>query len=158
MSNEGIKKVFITKLTDTSTLDLEGIGVLRFEGAKIYKWVKYNTGSGPVTAVANEMVVYHGDDSIVVDSAAEVTMDITDGVITAGMLMAIIANGSYGWIQIKGVAILNSALTAGADGDELTSIGAGDGTLDVVVTGAITHRCALALDASAKIVLLDCPW
>lgn len=157
MGNESMKKVFVTKLTDTSATDLEGIGVIRFEGAKVYKWISYNSGSGTVAAVANSAVVYHGDNAVVIDSAADVTMDITDGVITAGVLQAIIANGEYGWIQIKGVAILNAALTGGADGNALTSLGAADGTLDVsaLVTDFVS---AVALDASAKIVLLQCPW
>ena len=157
MTNESMKKVFITKLTDTSKDDLEGIGVIRFEGAKVYKWISYNKGAGSVAAVANEVVVYHGDNAVVIDSAADVTMDISDGVVTAGVLQAVIVDGSFGWIQIKGVAILNSALTGGADGNALTSLGAGDGTLDVsaLVTDFVS---AIALDASAKIVLLQCPW
>jgi tetrahydromethanopterin S-methyltransferase subunit B len=158
-TNESMKKVFITKLTDTNASDLEGIGVIRFEGAKIYKYVSYNAGTGVVAAVADEVVVYHGDNAVVIDSAADVTMDVSDGVITAGVLQAVIADTEFGWIQIKGVAVLNSALTAGLDGDLLTSVGAGDGTLDVVVTGAINGNIsAIALDASAFIVLLDCPW
>ena len=158
-TNESMKKVFVTKLTDTSTTDLEGIGVLRFEGAKVYKWVSYNAGTGTVVAVAGNTVVYHGDDAVVANSACDVTMDYTDGVIVAGVLQAIIADGSYGWIQIKGIAILTTALTAGADGDQLTSVGAADGTLDVVVTGAINGNiAAYDIDISAKEVLLDCPW
>ena len=159
MSNEGIKKVFQTGLTDTESTDVEGIGVIRFEGSRVFKWCKYNKGTGSVAAVANETVVYHGDDAVVLDSACEVTMDLTDGNdICAGMLMAVIADGEFGWVQIKGIAILNSALTAGTDGDQLTTVGATDGTLDVVVTGAITQIAALAMDVSAKEVFLDCPW
>jgi hypothetical protein len=151
-----MKKIFETKLTDTSTSDLEGIGVLRFDGAKVYKWVTYNSGTGTVAAVAGNMTSYHGDDAYSA-TAADVTSDYTDGVIGAGVLQAVIASGSYGWIQIKGVATLTTALTAGADGNALTCVGAGDGTLDVsaLVTDFV---CAVALDASAKIVLLDCPW
>ena len=167
MSNEGIKKVFITKLTDTNTLDLEGIGVLRFEGARIFKWVKYNSGGDVVAAVAGNMCYYHGDDGVVLDSAAEVTSDLSSSgaagaEVGAGMLMAVIATGSFGWVQIKGVAVLTTALDAGIDGDRLTPTGASDGTLTAVditsVTTANTMICAIALDASAKIVLLDCPW
>lgn len=157
-TNEGIKKVFQTKLTATSASDLEGIGVIRFEGSRVFKYVSYNKGTSSVAAVADEVVVYHGDNSIVLDSAADVTMDISDGLITAGVLQAVIADGEFGWIQTRGVAILNSSLTGGVDGDQLTSVGASDGTLDVVVTGAIAHIAGYALDASAKIVLLECPW
>jgi hypothetical protein len=157
MSNESMKKVFQTKLTDTDTTDREGIGVIRFEGAKVYKWVTYNTGTGTVAAVAGNMTVYHGDNAYVTDSAADVTSDYTDGTIGAGVLQAVIANGSYGWIQIKGVATLTTGLTAGADGNALTAVGSTDGTLDVsaLVTDAVV---AFAVDASADIVLLDCPW
>ncbi len=166
MSNESMKKVFQTKLTDTSTTDLEGIGVLRFEGSRVFKWIKYNDGTA-VAAVAGNFCYYHGDDSVVLDSAAEVTSDLSaagaaGAEVGAGVLMAVIADASFGWIQIKGVAILTTALTAGIDGDRLTPTGASDGTLDAVditsVTTANTMICAIALDASAKIVLLDCPW
>lgn len=159
MGLESMKKVFVTKLTDTSASDLEGLGVLRFEGQKVYKWVTYNSGSGSVAAVIGNAVYYHGDNAVVADSAADVTMDLTDGVsITAGILQAIIANGEYGWIQIKGVAVMTTAFKAGADGNAMTSIGATtDGTLDV--SALVTdHIAGIAIDISAKIILLDCPW
>lgn len=159
MTNESMKKVFQTKLTDTRATDVEGIGVIRFEGSRIFKWCKYNKGGDSVAAVANKTVVYHGDDAVVLDSACEVTMDYSSGDdICAGMLMAIIADGEFGWVQIKGIAILAAALTAGADGDQVTTLGAADGTLDVVVTGAITPYAGYAMDVSAKEVMLDCPW
>lgn len=160
-SNESMKKVFFSRLADTHPTDQEGIGVIRFEGSRVFKYVSYNEGTGAVAAVAGNMTVYHGDDAVVLDSAADVTSDYTDGLVGAGVLQAVIANGEFGWIQIKGVAILTTALTAGADGDALTANGAGDGTLtvDEAALGAIAdHRCAVALDASAKIVLLDCPF
>jgi len=158
-NNTSMKKIFATKLTDVSTTDKEGIGCLRFEGAKVYKYVKYHGGSGPVAAVAGNACYYHGDDAYALD-ACEVTSDLTDAAavpIAAGVLQAVIPTGSFGWIQIKGVATLTTALTAGADGNALTAVGATDGTLDV--SAAVTDPiCAVALDASAKIVLLDCPW
>lgn len=158
-NNTSMKKIWATRLTDTASTDKEGIGAIRFEGAKVYKWVKYNSGSGPVAAVAGNVCYYHGDDAYT-SSACEVTSDLTDAAaapITAGVLQAVIANGEYGWIQIKGVATLTTALTAGADGNALTAVGATDGTLDV--SALVTdHIAAIALDATAKIVLLDCPW
>ena len=155
-NNTSMKKIFATKLTDVSSSDKEGIGVLRYEGAKVYKYVKYNTGTGTIAAVAGNVAYYHGDDSYTA-TVAEVTSDLSDSAnLGAGVLMAVIPNGYYGWIQIKGVATLTTALTAGADGNALTAVGSTDGTLDVsaAVTDAI---CAIALDASAKIVLCDFP-
>jgi len=157
MSNESMKKVFQTKLTDTNTSDIEGIGVLRFEGSRIFKWVKYEAGTGSVAAVAGNCVVYHGDDSVVLDTEADVTSDYTDGAgVVAGVLQAVIADESFGWIQIKGVAILGLALDSGADGNELI-VGTTDGALAVRAL-ATSHTAGVAIDATAKIVLLDCPW
>jgi hypothetical protein len=148
------QKVFVTELTANDSSAKEVLGTLRWEGAKCYKYIKFSAGSGAVAAVANECVVYHGDDGM---DDVEVTMDVTDGTITAGVLQAVLTATYYGWIQIKGYATLNSALTAGADNNALTSVGAGDGTLDV--SAAVTDFVsAVAIDASAKKVLLDCPW
>ena len=159
MSNEGIKKVFVTKLTDTSAKDLEGIGVLRFEGSRIFKWIKYNNGAGSVASVAGNCGYYFGDISVVLDSAAEVTMDLTDSDgIAAGIFQAIIADCEFGWIQIKGVAVMNIAFKAGVDGNAMTAVGAAvDGELDVAAL-VTDHLAGYAIDVSAKIILLDCPW
>lgn len=156
MTNESMKKVFQTALTDTAATDIEGIGVIRFDGSKVYKWVSYNDAA--VAAVAGQCVVYHGDDSVVADSAADVTSDYSDGAsgVIAGVLQAAITDQEFGWIQIKGVAILSIALDSGTDGDELI-VGTTDGSL--AVRAAVTEMTAgVALDATAKIVLLDCPW
>lgn len=156
----GVKKVFRTKLTDTSTVDLEGVNTLRWEGNKCYKWVKYNYGAGSVAAVAGNVVYSYalgGDGVSQGYENGEVTMDLTDGLIGMGILQAIIAHGSYGWIQVKGPATVTTALTAGADGNSLTAIGTTDGTLDVsaLVTDAVT---AFATDISAKMIVCDFPF
>jgi hypothetical protein len=125
-------------------------------GMKKYKYVKYNNGQA-VTAVAGNVVYYHAASGASAGETIEVTMDLSDSAgLGAGVLQAVIADGSYGWIQITGPATLTTALTAGADGNALTAVGATDGTLDVsaLVTDAIV---AFAVDASAKIVLCCFP-
>lgn len=127
------------------------------EEPKKYKYVKFNNGVGDVAAVAGNFVYYYAVSGASAGQVTEVTMDITDsGGIGAGVLQAVIADGGYGWIQISGTATLTTALTAGADGNALTAVGATDGTLDVsaLVSDFI---CAVAVDASAKIVKLCCP-
>jgi hypothetical protein len=160
MANNSIKKIFVTKLSDTATTDLEGIGVIRIEGDKIYKWVTYNTGTGAVAAVAGNMTVYHGDNGrgTVAAPVADVTSDYTDGLIGAGTLVGAPGNGEYGWIQIAGLAVVTPALTGGADGDAVTTVGAADGTFDTRDTAADEFSPAVAIDVSAKLVLLRCPW
>jgi hypothetical protein len=74
----------------------------------------------------------------------------------AGVLLSAPGDGEYCWIQTRGPATLTTALTAGADGNALTPVGSTDGTLDV--SAAVTdHICAIAIDASAKIVMVTCP-
>lgn len=130
--------------------------VLRTSNGKAYKYVKYNNGQA-VTAVAGNVVYYHAASGASAGEITEVTMDLSDSAgLGAGVLQAVIADGSYGWIQIRGPATLTTALTAGADGNALTAVGATDGTLDVsaLVTDAVV---AFAVDASAKIVMCMFP-
>jgi hypothetical protein len=128
-------------------------------GGKIYKFVKFNNGVGNVAAVVGNMAYYYAVSGASAGQITEVTMDVTDsGGIGAGVFQSIPADGEYCWIQIAGPATLTTALTSGADGNPLTAISAGaDGTLAVV--GAVTSfSCAVAVDATAKIVFLTCPY
>lgn len=124
---------------------------------KKYKYIQYESGAGSVAAVAGNVAFYFGTSGASAGDTTKVTSDATDSVgVGAGVLQAAIPDGSYGWVQITGPATLTTALTAGADGNALTAVGAGDGTLDVsaLVTDAIV---AYAIDASAKIVMCAFP-
>ncbi len=124
---------------------------------KQYKYVQFNNGAGNVASVAGNACYYYAVSGASAGQVDIVTMDVTDsGGIGAGVFQAVIADTGYGWIQTKGNATLTTALTAGADGNALTAVGATDGTLDVsaLVTDFV---CATAVDASAKIVFLTCP-
>ena len=151
----GQKKVFITRLTDTSSKDLEGVGTIRWEDNKCYKWVRYQNGAGNVAAAAGRVCYYRGAGGA---AAGNVTSDLSDSLqIGAGVLQAAIPDGEYGWIQIKGPATLSIGLTAGANGNALTPIGATDGTLDVsaLVTDPI---CAYVDDAATNKIVCDFPF
>lgn len=126
-------------------------------GTKAYKYVKYNSGAGAVAAAAGNFAYFYAPSGASAGAYTEVTSDLSDSAgVGAGVLQAVIATGGYGWVQVAGVATLTTALTAGADGNALTPVGSTDGTLDV--SAAVTdHICAIAIDASAKIVLLTCP-
>lgn len=117
-----------------------------------YKYVQYNSGAGAVAAVAGNVAYYYAPSGVSAGSDQVVTSDLSDSAaLGAGVLQAVIANGGYGWIQIRGKATLTTALTGGADGNALTAVGATDGTLDVsaLVTDAVV---AFAVDATAKII------
>ena len=56
----GIKKVFQTLLADTHTTDKEGVGTLRCEGNKVYKYVKYNNGADNIASIKGDVAYYYG--------------------------------------------------------------------------------------------------
>lgn len=124
---------------------------------KAYRFVKYNSGAGAVAAAAGNFCYYYAPSGASAGATTEVTSDLSDSAgVGAGVLQAVIANGSYGWIQTWGSATLTTALTAGADGNALTPVGSTDGTLDV--SALVTdHIAAVAVDATAKIVFVTCP-
>lgn len=124
---------------------------------KIYKYVQYDTGAAGAAAVAGEVAYYYTLDGY---KNNQVTSDLSDSLeIGAGVLQAVMTDGQYGWVQIKGPATLSIALTGGVDGDALTPTGATDGTLDVnVATAANTHICAWAGDASDLEIICDFPF
>lgn len=152
-------------LTGTWTADqlktlgsAHGVGD-RFTDAagKVYKFVQYDTGAGAVAAVAGNICYYYAPGGTSAGATTVVTSDLSDSAgLGAGVLQSAPADGEYCWIQIKGPATITPSLTAGADGNALTAVGATDGTLDVsaLVTDAVV---AYAVDASAKIILCAFP-
>ena len=84
----GRKKVFVTKLTDTSTTDDEGVGVIRREGNKEYQWVLFNNGAGNVASAAGS-VCYNYAVSGASTGSTTVTCDVTDsGGIGRGLIFS----------------------------------------------------------------------
>lgn len=156
----GIKKIFATPLDANDSTAKEEVGTLRFEGGKIYKYIQYNQGAAGVDAVAGNIAYYYAAGGVGDGSYANgiVTSDLSDSAeIGAGVLQAALTADYYGWIQIKGPAIITPALTAGADGDPLTATGATDGTLDVSAL-ATDVVVAYADDVSAKAIICDFPF
>ena len=126
------------------------------DDGKIYKYVKYEAATAATAGVAGE-VAYYATVSVGDATGTIVTSDLSDSdEVGAGVLQAALTDGSYGWIQVKGVATLTIALTAGADGDPLTATGATDGTLDV--SAAVTDVVvAFAGDISDKEIICAFP-
>lgn len=124
------------------------------EDGKRYRFVLFNDGDGDVAAVAGNFAYVYAPSGASAGATTTVTSDLSDSAgVGAGVFMAAPADGEYCWVQISGFATLTTALTAGADGNALTPVGATDGTLDV--SALVTdHICAIAIDATAKIVLL----
>lgn len=149
MAASGIKKVFVTALGDAPATDSEGVGTIRKEGSKTYKWVKF---TGALAVAVGDFVSY-------ADTVDATTVDKTTAPIGAGVAMAAHAAGSasYGWIQTRGVATLAGAIagTTPAAGNQVTNTGAANG---VVTKAAAVTDCIVGviLHVANKIVQLKC--
>lgn len=155
MANAGIKKVFVTPLDSVSESDKEGLGVIRFEGGDIYKYVKYKEGAGTLDVADGDVVFYSDYENNEVTPDLSDTNDVGAGVVQA----AVTETDRYIWIKIKGIDTLNTDVVAGANGNALTPAGSNDKTLDV--SAAVTdHVCAYLLDdsAGAQKILCDFPF
>ena len=131
---------------------------------KAYKLVKYAEGTGTLDLAVGDVVYYVDDTGY---EAHTVTADVSDSTgqeIGAGVAMAAVtATNTYFWVQIKGVSTLAVALGGSAgDGDPLTCVGAADKALTKAAesdTAAVYKPVvAIAIDASAKVVLCDFPF
>lgn len=163
----GLNASFITGLSDVETTDKEGVGKVRLEGGKWYKWVKLYNDTATVAGVAGDIACYAKETG---QETYTVVLDKTDAdskPIGAGALVAAVTGtvdtAYYCWVQTKGPATLAVALGGSAgDGDTLMP-GATDKALEKLTNDDSTetndgHPCAVANDASAKKVTLDCPF
>lgn len=160
-----MRQVFKTKLTDVTTDDRDGVGTIRIENNKVYKYVKVQNTTATVAGASGDPVAYDAEDG---HTNAHVVIDLTDAdaaPICAGFLLATItgtlATAYYCWIQLKGAVTVVTAITSGADGVPvyLTTT---DKTLAKAVeadsAGNYKQVCGIAKDASAKTIIADCPW
>jgi len=139
----------------TTTQEFALGAVAQGHDGKLYKYVTYSEEAAAVDGVAGEVAYYVAATGY---ANNDVTSDLSaSDEVGAGVLQAAMSDNEFGWIQIKGRAVLTIALTAGADGDPLTPTGSADGTLDV--SGAVTDAvCAIAGDISAQEILCDFPY
>ena len=112
-----LKQLFETKLTDTESTDIEGVGTLRYdEYGRVFRWVK-NAESAAFTA--KQPVCYDVSDvgSIALFQTV-MTPVAADIMVAAGCAVtAIGASGAlcYGWVQCQGYfadAVIRTPKTA----------------------------------------------
>ena len=140
-----------------TTVDFQLGQVAQTSDGKLYKYVQYVVGAGSVAAVSGNVVGYYAASGASAGQTTIVTADVSDTARAgAGVLQSAPATSEYCWIQVTGPATLTTALVAGGDGQALTLVGSNDSTLDL--SNAVTdHVCAIAIDASAKIVMCQFP-
>lgn len=159
--SSGMKRIFATALTETSLTDLEGVGTLRWEGNKCYKWVLYDDGTANLDVVAGDFVNYkaatgYGLSTVVADTAdADSTTPMGAGVIVAS---SITVDQTYCWIQIKGSVTLSLDPTGSVTDSNALVPSATDKAMAVATSSDVEHVCGHTIDDSAKLVYLDCPY
>jgi hypothetical protein len=156
----GMKKVFRTGVNDTNVNDVEGVGTLRVEGECWYKWVSFVNNVSQTNARAGAVVVYTGLNTVDI---------VASGYgFAAGVQMApaigTLGTAYFGWIQIKGPAILSAAPTgAPAAGQPLTVSGFGLTAMSTTIATLVTQFNAgtflgATLGGNAAAVNLDCSF
>lgn len=152
----GSPQQFKAQLSDVDSTAQEPLGQIRYDQNRVYKYVKF---SGTTTIAVGDFLCY------VTSAGATDTATIVDGanggtLVGAGVACAIVASGAvaYGWIQIKGLCTLSTALAGSPSiGDQLTNDGA---TAPAITTAADDDSMVVgyAFDVTNKLVLLDCPF
>lgn len=164
----GIKKIFATPLSAVNTSAKEELGTIRFEGNDVYKYVKIRNVTATVAGVAGDPVAYRVDEY----DAHHVVLDITDAdtiPIGAGCIQGTVtgtlATDYFGWIKIKGLQAIPTALAGTpAVGDDV-GILATDKTLNrrlwagtTPTIQALVARMGTVKHVANKEVILDCPF
>ena len=150
LDDKGQKVVWSGAVTDVHTNQKEVIGSTRFHGMKTYRYHKFDIGA--IAAVVGNLVMFKAttQDLVTSDTSAA---DATP--VAAGLLVSAPADAQFCWIQTRGPATVNLTLAgSAADGDGL--IAGTDGALTIQLAASIVPPCAVAGDASAKMVWMNC--
>ena len=159
-------------LTRKDTTAQFPLGAKYSNGGKAYRYVKYSVGSNNVASVAGYLayMCYSGT-TTVPDWTVSCDYNSSTTIVTTynwgvGFMMAVLTDGTFGWIQTAGYGD-NALLTTGnvAAGETLIA-SAANGTVDGVAAGALADRAlgfALADDSSTAqaagsyVITLDSP-
>ncbi len=130
MANSNVSAIWgdlVTAVRTSTEGPLHTIGLYREEDGKGYRYVRFETGTGAVAAVAGNLCYWTG-------TTYDVTMDVSDSDrnLVAGVLLSVIADEGYGWIQTWGPhpTVKTNADDDIAKGDAIIASAAGDGTCD----------------------------
>jgi hypothetical protein len=155
----GVKKVFVTRLTDVDTSDKDGVGTIRFEGANVYKYVQVKNHTATVAGAVGSLVGYFAGTGW---ANSRVVVDLSDAdtiPVGAGALLAVITGtldvAYYAWMQIKGQITLDTSVTSGAAGKSFYLTGT-DKTAAIGATD-YDQLIGVSLDGTTK-VLLNAPF
>jgi hypothetical protein len=144
----GFKQTFPDKVTDTSTTQQNGLGVLRYEGNKTYVYVQV---VDLAVTVGQSLCVASTADGIVTSDRADASQL---ALCVRGVVTTAIASGSYGWILKRGICTYAGDGSVAA-GEGLVPHASEDGDADTVLASSVSANTeaqvfgfALTLDGS----------
>ncbi len=119
-----VSRLWRTTLTEVATVDLEGVGTIRWDGDNAFRWVYNATSSATVVGeVGFHDMSANPNANLFANVYAAATLDLSA---MAGVFMAIVADGGYGWIQVLGIAtsclVIENASTITSIGDYLVGL------------------------------------
>ncbi len=155
----GLKQTFLTRLGDIDTTAKEVLGILRYEGNKVYKYVQILNSVTTAGAVGNGVVYFaatgYAANRVCVRYAdGDATMPVMAGVL-AGAPAGVAGTAEYGWIQIKGPATLTTAVTSGVAGQTFKATATND---TETITTLVTDNAAGISTNGTTGVILNCPF
>ena len=156
MTVKGMKRIFLTKLTDVSSSDKEGVGTIRREGDAEYIYCK-----GVASTVEGSVVVISSDGNYT--TALLITAGGAKPVRLGVAKAAIVAN-KYGWYQIKGYCgAIYAAASCAAGAALYTDTSTNGGVDDTSTSEHAIHGMVLATSVGAGAAattdgMLDHPW
>lgn len=149
-------------LTERSASRKLPLGTIRDEGSKVYKYIEFNANSPGTASAAGDMMYYEDYDlSLVTGDISAAAGGATDA-LGAGVLMASLADGEFGWIQTEGrygplntdvgnSPTVNCPVTS-HDGADNAWLKRAAGTADEPQIGIMQD-----VTGSAMVILLQCP-
>ena len=146
-------QIWVTELDQTYGEDIEANKGLRLEDDKSYRWVKF-AGAGAPNLVKGSVCDYN---AITADGSTA-TVQRNTGVVTALFAGVVVANNpaqdSYGWIQVKGPADLNTSVPSSPlAGTKLTRTGANTDQL-ITADGLADPQAAVMINPITDTVML----
>src|SRR3990172_4576595 len=155
----GIKQAFAARLTDVDSVQRDQLGTLRFEGNKVYKYCKLKNTTATVAVAAGTLLAYlaatgYGSHTVVSDHT-----DADAALNPAGAAVAVAAGVAgteyFIWVQVKGPATLDTAVTTGAAGSPFHMTAADKSS--AIDSAATQASVGVSMNATTG-VILDCPF
>ena len=158
MAQQGMKQVYVTRLTDVDTKDKEGVGTIRQEGSSWYKYCLIQNATGTVAGAAGSLVSYfagtgYANSRVVIKVADADTIPVGAGTL-CGTCPGVSGTAYYGWVQVEGPVTVDTAITSAAAG-KMFIMTTTDKT-GAVSANAYDARMGVCLNGTTS-ALLSCP-